>query len=227
MAIASAEAMARGEARAYCVLGANASGKSTLLKLMVPRAASTGAHAELVSFEGHRAVLREFRGQYAARVLGRRLNPVCAPRLLRIATQLATTCGARAAHSMRHCEPASEPGPAAHRPRARHLSVHSQAAKYLVMRFGLYRLLSRRVEQLSTGEIRKLLLARALSSRPRLLLLDNAFDGLDSRARDELREHVGQTARGFGEMLVQGAGGHLQVRCRCAVLLRGPRRCSS
>ena len=59
----------------------------------------------------------------------------------------------------------------------------SAAARFLVVRFGLHPLLYRPVGAISTGEIRKVLLARALSKRPQLLLLDNAFDGLDVPSR--------------------------------------------
>jgi molybdate transport system ATP-binding protein len=64
------------------------------------------------------------------------------------------------------------------------------AAQFLVVRFGLYPLLHRTVDTLSTGEIRKVLLIRALSQRPKLLILDNAFDGLDVPSRDILKDLV-------------------------------------
>jgi molybdate transport system ATP-binding protein len=85
----------------------------------------------------------------------------------------------------------------------------------LVVRFGLHPLLYRQVGSLSTGEIRKVLLARALSRRPALLILDNAFDGLDVPSRAALAELISQTLRGFGQLLVQGidakATAHTQV----------------
>lgn len=79
------------------------------------------------------------------------------------------------------------------------------AAQFLVVRFGLYPLMHRTVETLSTGEIRKVLLIRALSQRPKLLVLDNAFDGLDSPSREILKDLVSRTLRGFKQdILVQG-----------------------
>ena len=59
----------------------------------------------------------------------------------------------------------------------------NKAAQFLIVRFGLHGLLYRQVSAISTGEIRKVLLARALATRPSLLILDNAFDGLDVPSR--------------------------------------------
>jgi molybdate transport system ATP-binding protein len=92
----------------------------------------------------------------------------------------------------------------------------TKAAQFLVVRFSLYHLLQRDVSTLSTGEIRKVLLIRALSSRPRLLVLDNAFDGLDVPSRDVLKELVSKTLKGFTQdILVQAvsskATAHTQV----------------
>jgi molybdate transport system ATP-binding protein len=53
-------------------------------------------------------------------------------------------------------------------------------------RFGLAALAERQVMQLSNGELRKLLLVRALLLRPRLLILDEPFVGLDVRFRRSL-----------------------------------------
>ena len=81
----------------------------------------------------------------------------------------------------------------------------SKAAQFLVVRFGLYSLLNRDVHTLSTGEIRKVLLIRALSTRPRLLVLDNAFDGLDVSSRQTLADLVSKILKGFrADILVQG-----------------------
>jgi molybdate transport system ATP-binding protein len=97
-----------------------------------------------------------------------------------------------------------------------HLTVHdsitggagnlSKAAQYLVVRFGLKPLLHRTMSTLSTGEIRKCLLVAALSKEPRLLVLENAFDGLDQDSRRELQAIVSKTIQGLGQsgkLLVQ------------------------
>lgn len=56
----------------------------------------------------------------------------------------------------------------------------------------------RRFGHLSQGQARRVLLARALVHRPRLLLLDEALDGLDPAAADELGERLaGLAAEGL------------------------------
>jgi molybdate transport system ATP-binding protein len=92
----------------------------------------------------------------------------------------------------------------------------TKAAQFLVVRFGLFPLLHRDVRTLSTGEIRKVLLVRALSNRPRLLILDNAFDGLDVPSREILKDLVSRTIKGFRvDILVQAvsakAAAHTQI----------------
>jgi molybdate transport system ATP-binding protein len=93
------------------------------------------------------------------------------------------------------------------------------AAQFLVVRFGLYPLLHRTVDTLSTGEIRKVLLIRALSQRPKLLVLDNAFDGLDVPSRDILKELVSKTIKGFtNDILVQGVNSKATARTQIVLM---------
>jgi len=88
-------------------------------------------------------------------------------------------------------------------------NVLNKAAKFLIVRFGMYPLLNREVQTLSTGEIRKVLLVKALATRPKLLVLDNAFDGLDVPSRNSLKELVSKTLQGFRpDILVQGISAH-------------------
>ena len=81
--------------------------------------------------------------------------------------------------------------------------LQTKASKYLAVRFGLHPLLWRPVKAVSTGEIRKVLLARALSARPDLVVLDNAFDGLDAPSRAALAKLLSQMSRGWGDILVR------------------------
>jgi molybdate transport system ATP-binding protein len=93
------------------------------------------------------------------------------------------------------------------------------AAQFLVVRFGLYPLLHRTVDTLSTGEIRKVLLIRSLSQRPKLLVLDNAFDGLDVPSRDILKDLVSRTLRGFTQdILVQGVSSKATARTQIVLM---------
>lgn len=61
---------------------------------------------------------------------------------------------------------------------------------------GLSSLVRRRVKQLSNGEARKLILARALVRGPRLLVLDDPMGGLDQISRADLAAIVDEVARG-------------------------------
>jgi len=63
-------------------------------------------------------------------------------------------------------------------------------AQELVEKFGIYPLLDRAFRKLSTGETRKVMLIRALSSKPDLLILDDPFDGLDVDTLAMLQAHL-------------------------------------
>lgn len=69
------------------------------------------------------------------------------------------------------------------------------AAKKLFERLEITWLMKRDVQTLSQGELRKVLVARALVGRPKILLLDEVCDGLDMRTRRRLLEWVEQIAR--------------------------------
>lgn len=60
---------------------------------------------------------------------------------------------------------------------------------------GLIGLAERRVGTMSTGELRKVLLARALVSEPALLFLDEYMDGLDAPSRASLLEVLERAAQ--------------------------------
>ncbi len=71
----------------------------------------------------------------------------------------------------------------------------------LLARLGLRGLLDRKVPLLSNGEARKLLVAQALLTRPRLLVLEEPLMGLDRASRAELRRIVREVAL-FGVTIV-------------------------
>lgn len=56
-------------------------------------------------------------------------------------------------------------------------------------------LLDRRLTSLSNGETRRTLLARSLLKRPRVLLLDNPFSGLDSESRIQLHATIDRVSQ--------------------------------
>ncbi len=63
-------------------------------------------------------------------------------------------------------------------------------------------LLAKPVEALSSGEMRKLLLGRALLSDPDLLILDEPFNGLDAGSREMLGGILAHLAAGGTQMLL-------------------------
>lgn len=70
-----------------------------------------------------------------------------------------------------------------------------QQIAQLIRRFDLRSLAARRFLTLSYGERRLALIARAIASRPRLLLLDEVFNGLDERRRASLMRILDRSRR--------------------------------
>lgn len=68
--------------------------------------------------------------------------------------------------------------------------------------FGLRPLAKRSILEMSYGQARKVLLARALVNAPRVLILDEVFDGLDEQFRAELAGILQQVAAGTSLILV-------------------------
>jgi len=60
----------------------------------------------------------------------------------------------------------------------------------------IHPLLQKNITSLSTGEMRKTLIARALMKAPKLLILDEPFDGLDETARQSLSESINRLMTG-------------------------------
>ena len=58
----------------------------------------------------------------------------------------------------------------------------------LVSAFGIEDLISKEINLLSSGELRKTLIIRSLLSKPRILVLDNPFIGLDTKSRNSLND---------------------------------------
>ena len=69
------------------------------------------------------------------------------------------------------------------------------AAEALAVRFGITPLLEKAVTAMSQGQFRLILLAKSMIGSPKLLLLDEPFDGLDHAARGMLHAAIGEIAR--------------------------------
>ena len=87
-------------------------------------------------------------------------------------------------------------------------ACHGEAPSTLLRRFGLWELRHRPLHALSTGEGRKLLLLECLLSRPPLLILDEALDGLDAYSMADLRALLQDLYSTAGQ---GGAGGAEQA----------------
>ncbi len=70
-----------------------------------------------------------------------------------------------------------------------------RAARRELARFGLTRLAERTMRELSYGELRRALFARAWVNRPALLLLDEPLAGVDAPTRRALLEELAKRAR--------------------------------
>lgn len=68
--------------------------------------------------------------------------------------------------------------------------------------FGIEDLLPKKLIFLSSGELRKFLIVRTLLSRPRVLILDNPFIGLDAPSRELLVDMLGKIAELEGVQVV-------------------------
>ncbi|MCS7056259.1 MAG: ATP-binding cassette domain-containing protein [Thermoflexales bacterium] len=72
----------------------------------------------------------------------------------------------------------------------------------IIARFDLQPLAKRSILEMSYGQARKVLIARALVNSPRLLILDEVFDGLDQQFRAELAGLLEEASREAGIILV-------------------------
>lgn len=79
--------------------------------------------------------------------------------------------------------------------RAQSRPVQQQRVDSLLAMVGLSELAARYPHQLSGGQQQRVALARALAPKPRLLLLDEPFSGLDADLRQQLAADVGRVLR--------------------------------
>ena len=77
-----------------------------------------------------------------------------------------------------------------------------QAALDALAQVGLTAMADRYPHCLSGGEQQRVALARALAPKPRVLLLDEPFSGLDARLRDQVRDETLHLLKGAGTLTV-------------------------
>lgn len=174
-----------------CIVGAPGTGKSLLLELMLGRPvphqgdlnypawvelnpdATLGVAprfaVQLLSTNEQRRIA----SQYASFHQARWHTSFTAP------TKVASFLSPRSTYGLREFE---------QRPTGLEFPEHEHDCADLVKKLGIEYLLSRQLSALSNGEWRKLLLARALLARPRLLLLDDPLGGIDADSRRRVLE---------------------------------------
>jgi lipopolysaccharide export system ATP-binding protein len=81
-------------------------------------------------------------------------------------------------------------------------SERKRRAERLLSQYGLVRQRNQRAETLSGGERRKLEIARALVTEPRLILLDEPFSGVDPIAVEDLQREVRRLKDEFGKSVL-------------------------
>ena len=167
--------VARGEH--WCILGANGSGKTSLLKALTGYLSPTA-------------------GNFA--LLGRRYG-TCDWRELRFHIGVVTSAFAA---SIPPAEPALHTvmsGKYAQLDLWHRVTRADRAAALRLLRgIGLGALAAREWVYLSQGERQRVLIARALMARPRLLILDEPCAGLDPIARENFLQFIEQLARRRG-----------------------------
>jgi molybdate transport system ATP-binding protein len=87
------------------------------------------------------------------------------------------------------------------------------AARRALATFGLGRLAARTLEELSYGQARRVLFARAFLREPELLLLDEPFAGVDGVTRRELAGRVASLARGDSAVVLATHRVHEWAAC--------------
>lgn len=68
--------------------------------------------------------------------------------------------------------------------------------------FNIKDLLDREIITLSTGELRKVLIVKALQKNPKLIILDEPFDGLDKSSRQQLMDIIEQLENKIHVLLI-------------------------
>ncbi len=189
----------------WVILGPNGSGKTSLLKVL---------NGHLPPTAGSIAVLGQRYGASDWRELRRKLGVVMSAFISAIPpaeTALETVLSGRFAQLDLW---------------ARVRPADRRAARRLLQRVRATRIAGRAWLHLSQGERQRVLIARALMARPRLLILDEPCAGLDPVAREEFLGFVQQLARRRGAPALVLVTHHVEEITPAfthALLLRGGR----
>ena len=170
----------------WAVLGGNGSGKSTFLKLI---------RAELAPAPGGGRRIYGFDGDEQATAVGIKekialVSPESQSRYLQQEWNL------KALHVVHS---GFGGGDYAYEQPTPAMLAEALSAIRLV---GIEDLLRRNVQELSTGELRKVLIARALAGKPRVLICDEVCDGLDAASRANLLSVLNRVARNGTQLLL-------------------------
>ena len=169
----------------WAILGANGSGKSTLLRLI---------RGELSPIPGRGSRVYALDGVEQSTAVGVQEAIACvSPEMQQRYLQQEWSLTARQVIESGFCG-----GDYAYR---RLTSAQKKRALTLARRLAVETLLRRNVQELSTGELRRVLIARALASKPRALVCDEICDGVDAGARGCLLETLDHVARNGTQLL--------------------------
>lgn len=157
-----------------CIAGPNGSGKSTLVKTMAGLAAAVGGELSLAPGLASGGI-----GYVPQSGPSRHDFPASVREVV--------MSGCQAARGWRPF----------------YLSEERRRAARAMVRLGVASLAKRCYRELSGGQRRRVLLARAICAEPRLLLLDEPAGGLDHEGADALYEALGEAnARGVAVVMV-------------------------
>ena len=94
-----------------------------------------------------------------------------------------------------------------------------QLCDRLLTMFSLQGMLQRPFSGLSTGETRKLLLTKAIISQPKLLILDEPYDGLDDQSRQNLAELLTELSNQMTILFVLNRISEVPAYCQQLILM--------
>jgi molybdate transport system ATP-binding protein len=92
-------------------------------------------------------------------------------------------------------------------------TAERRAARRALADFGLAKLAARQLRELSYGQLRRVLFARAWINRPALLLLDEPFSGLDATTREDLKRELEALAARGATIVIATHHRHEWPRC--------------